>query len=69
MPDRGKQFSESPDEYRTLGDEPEKEPKWEREHPDLYVHLPRRYQLATTQSLEDYYGTDYQYGKRPRNKK
>jgi hypothetical protein len=60
--------SEDPfEEYRTLGDEPQKEPKWERETGELSVHLPRRYQLPTTMSTEDYYNKGgYQYGRRPK---
>ena len=43
------------DEYRTLGDEPEKKPEMVREHPDETVHLRRRYQLPRTMSTEEYY--------------
>lgn len=66
MPDRGKQFSEDPDEYKLPGDEKPKPIKWEKEHPDETVHLRRRYQLPTTRSLEEAYGDKYQYGKRPK---
>ena len=56
------------DEYRTLGDEPEKKPEMVREHPDETVHLRRRYQLPRTMSTEEYYAQGgYAYGKR--NKK
>lgn len=53
-------------EYRLPGDEKQKPIKFERETGDLSVHLPRRNQLPTTMSTEDYYGTGYQYGKRPK---
>jgi hypothetical protein len=57
--------SEQFDEYRTLGDEPEKEPEMVREHPDETVHLRRRYQLPRTMSTEEYYAQGgYAYGKR-----
>ena len=53
------------DEYRTLGDEPEKKPEMVREHPDETVHLRRSYQLPRTMSTEEYYAQGgYQYGKR-----
>jgi hypothetical protein len=59
--------SEDPfEEFRTLGDEKPKPIKFERETGDLSAHLPRRNQLPTTMSTEDYYGTSYQYGKRPK---
>jgi hypothetical protein len=53
-------------EYRLPGDEKQKPIKFERETGDLSVHLPRRNQLPTTMSTEDYYGNKYQYGKRPK---
>ncbi len=53
------------DEYRTLGDEPKKEPEMVRENPDETVHLRRRHQLPRTMSTEEYYAQGgYQYGKR-----
>mgnify|MGYP000654435555 FL=1 len=53
-------------EYRLPGDEKQKPIKFERETGDLSVHLPRRNQLPTTMSTEEYYGNKYQYGKRPK---
>jgi hypothetical protein len=53
-------------EYRLPGDEKPKPIKFERETGDLSVHLPRRNQLPTTMSTEEYYGNKYQYGKRPK---
>jgi hypothetical protein len=53
-------------EYRLPGDEKQKPIKFERETGDLSVHLPRRNQLPTTMSTEEYYGNTYQYGKRPK---
>jgi len=53
-------------EYRLPGDEKQKPIKFERETGDLSVHLPRRNQLPTTMSTEEYYGNNYQYGKRPK---
>lgn len=60
--------SEDPfEEFRTLGDEKPKKIQYERETGDLSVHLPRRNQLPTTMSTEDYYGKGgYAYGKRPK---
>jgi len=54
------------EEYRLPGDEKPKPQKFERETGDLSVHLPRRNQLPTTMSTEEYYGNKYQYGKRPK---
>lgn len=54
------------EEYRLPGDEKPKPIKFERETGDLSVHLPRRNQLPTTMSTEEYYGNKYQYGKRPK---
>ncbi len=60
--------SEDPfEEYRLPGDEKPKPIKYERETGDLSVHLPRRNQLPTTMSTEEYYNKGgYQYGKRPK---
>jgi len=59
--------SEDPfEEFRLPGDEKQKPIKFERETGDLSVHLPRRNQLPTTMSTEEYYGNKYQYGKRPK---
>ena len=60
--------SEDPfEEYRLPGDEKPKPIKFERETGDVSAHLPRRNQLATTMSTEDYYGKGgYAYGKRPK---
>lgn len=67
MPERGKQFSEDPDEYRLPGDEKPKTIKWEKEHPDETVHLRRRYQLPTSKPYDPYHDPGpYQYGKRPK---
>lgn len=55
------------EEYRLPGDEKPKPIKFERESGELSVHLPRRNQLPTTMSTEDYYSKGgYQYGKRPK---
>ncbi len=69
MPERGAQFSDSDDEYRLPNDEKPKPVKCTRETGELSVHLPRRYQLPTTMSVEDYYAQGgYQYGKRKKKK-